>query len=74
MFWFEIFELKCFQIVQIVCIYVCRPRIVYGACIGGGSAFTKPQFEKINGFTTVMFGWGGEDDDGYFRCVRATLE
>ena len=41
--------------------------MVYGACIGGGSAFTKAQFEKINGFTTVMFGWGGEDDDAYFR-------
>ena len=30
-------------------------------------AFTKEQFESINGFTSVFFGWGGEDDDAYIR-------
>ena len=45
------------------------PKVEWPVCIGGAAAFTKEQFEHINGFSTVWFGWGGEDDDAYFRCV-----
>ena len=30
--------------------------------------------EKINGFPNRLFGWGGEDDDIYARCVVVILK
>ena len=37
---------------------------------GGVVIFTAEQFEKINGYNTEYVGWGMEDDDLYWRCVR----
>lgn len=34
------------------------------------TAFRNEQYEKINGFSNLYFGWGGEDDDCRVR-VRA---
>jgi len=39
----------------------------YGGTIGGVSAYTRKQFERVNGFSTECYGWGGEDDDMAFR-------
>ena len=34
----------------------------------GGAISLKPQhIEMMNGFSNIMFGWGGEDDDMYNR-------
>jgi hypothetical protein len=38
--------------------------------MGGVTAYTKEQFQKINGYSNLFFGWGGEDDDVYGRCMR----
>ena len=33
----------------------------------GASAIRVEQFRKINGFSNVFWGWGGEDDDMFWR-------
>ena len=41
----------------------------YKTYCGGVIAMRRDIMHKINGFTNVMFGWGGEDDDIYARFV-----
>ncbi|RNA23369.1 beta-1-4-N-acetylgalactosaminyltransferase bre-4-like, partial [Brachionus plicatilis] len=45
-------------------------KLPYAAIFGGVTEFTKDQFEKINGFSNLFFGWGGEDDDLRKRVVK----
>ena len=42
-------------------------RLPYATIFGGVGAFTKIHFERINGFSNLFWGWGGEDDDLYQR-------
>ena len=37
---------------------------------GGVVVFTPEQFEAVNGYHTNYWGWGMEDDDLYWRCIR----
>ena len=46
-------------------------RLPYGFFFGGCSALDKKTMIAINGFTNIMFGWGGEDDNTYARSVLA---
>ncbi|XP_052773245.1 beta-1,4-galactosyltransferase 4-like [Mya arenaria] len=39
----------------------------YADYIGGVLALTDDQFRKVNGFSNLYFGWGGEDDDMFTR-------
>lgn len=34
---------------------------------GGVSMMTAEQFDSVNGLSNLYWGWGGEDDDLYFR-------
>lgn len=45
-------------------------RLPYSTIFGGVGAFTKDHFERINGFSNLFWGWGGEDDDLYARITR----
>ncbi|XP_039281191.1 beta-1,4-galactosyltransferase 4-like isoform X1 [Nilaparvata lugens] len=46
----------------------------YNTLIGGVVAFTKSQFERINGFSNLYWGWGGEDDDAAKRIMAANMK
>ena len=45
-------------------------RLPYASIFGGVGSFTREHFERINGFSNMFWGWGGEDDDLYTRCVE----
>lgn len=38
-------------------------RLPYEGLFGGVSAMTTEHFIKVNGFSNLFWGWGGEDDD-----------
>ncbi|XP_066924327.1 beta-1,4-galactosyltransferase 2-like [Clytia hemisphaerica] len=45
-------------------------RLPYATIFGGVGAFTKEDFQRINGFSNMFWGWGGEDDDLYTRITK----
>jgi len=45
-------------------------RLPYCRIFGGAVALTRHQFLQVNGYSNSFFGWGGEDDDFYFRVSR----
>ncbi|KAM8939277.1 beta-1,4-galactosyltransferase 1-like [Pelodytes ibericus] len=49
-------------------------KLPYATIFGGIVAFTKEQFLKVNGFSNVFWGWGGEDDELYNRVVAAGMK
>ncbi|XP_066588833.1 beta-1,4-N-acetylgalactosaminyltransferase bre-4-like [Prorops nasuta] len=51
-----------------------RYNLPYTGLFGGAIALTRKQFEKVNGFSNVFYGWGGEDDDFYSRLQARGLQ
>ena len=47
--------------------------IYYHQLIGGAMLFKPTEFEKINGYSNLFFGWGGEDDNMFKRWESAAL-
>ncbi|KPJ15595.1 Beta-1,4-N-acetylgalactosaminyltransferase bre-4 [Papilio machaon] len=45
-------------------------RLPYEEIFGGVSAMTLEQFTKVNGFSNKYWGWGGEDDDMFYRLKK----
>jgi predicted glycosyltransferase involved in capsule biosynthesis len=44
-------------------------KLPYEAIFGGVIALTEEQFLKVNGFSNMFIGWGGEDDDMHNRVI-----
>ncbi|XP_073250592.1 beta-1,4-galactosyltransferase 6-like [Porites lutea] len=49
-------------------------RLPYWYFFGGVEALSREHFELINGFSNIFWGWGGEDDNLYFRVTRKGLK
>ena len=41
--------------------------------LGGVCSFTEEQFTKVNGYPNNIYGWGGEDDELYYRMDLMNL-
>ena len=41
---------------------------------GGITLFPIEDFEKVNGFSNFYWGWGFEDDDLRYRCIKKNLK
>jgi hypothetical protein len=45
-------------------------KLFYSTLFGGVTAFSLSDFLGANGYPTVYWGWGGEDDDMYLRVTK----
>lgn len=45
----------------------------FNYALGGIISFNNESFEKINGFPTKFYGWGGEDDAVYNRLINNNI-
>ncbi len=54
-------------------IHLATDNIPFESYFGGMTLFPTDVFEKINGFSNLYWGWGFEDDDLRYRCVRKSI-
>ena len=51
-------------------VHLATDNIPFESYFGGMTLFPSNIFEKINGFSNLYWGWGFEDDDLRYRCVK----
>jgi hypothetical protein len=51
-------------------IHLVTNNIPFESYFGGITLFPSELFEKINGFSNLYWGWGFEDDDLRYRCIK----
>ena len=51
-------------------IHLATNNIPFESYFGGITLFPSELFEKINGFSNLYWGWGFEDDDLRYRCIK----
>lgn len=54
-------------------IHLATDTIPFESYFGGITLFPSELFEKINGFSNLYWGWGFEDDDLRYRCVKHNI-
>jgi hypothetical protein len=51
-------------------IHLATDELPFDSYFGGITLFPNNTFEKINGFSNLYWGWGFEDDDLRYRCIK----
>ena len=51
-------------------IHLATDNVPFESYFGGITLFPSQTFEQINGFSNLYWGWGFEDDDLRYRCVK----
>jgi hypothetical protein len=51
-------------------VHLATDGIPFESYFGGMTLFPSNIFEKINGFSNLYWGWGFEDDDLRYRCIK----
>lgn len=54
-------------------IHLATDDIPFDSYFGGITLFPTEVFKKINGFSNLYWGWGFEDDDLRYRCVKNNI-
>lgn len=54
-------------------VHLISENLPFNSYFGGITLFPTDQFEKINGFSNIYWGWGFEDDDLRYRCIKNGL-
>lgn len=49
-------------------------KLFYPTCFGGASLMSGWQVERVNGWSNLYYGWGGEDDDMWERIHAEGME
>jgi hypothetical protein len=54
-------------------VHLATDNIPFESYFGGMTLFPSNIFEKINGFSNLYWGWGFEDDDLRYRCIKNNI-
>jgi hypothetical protein len=54
-------------------VHLATDNIPFESYFGGMTLFPTNLFEKINGFSNLYWGWGFEDDDLRYRCIKNNI-
>ncbi|XP_062577051.1 beta-1,4-galactosyltransferase 4-like [Saccostrea cucullata] len=46
-------------------------KLMYRWLVGGVLGFRPETFRRVNGYSNMFWGWGGEDDDMYHRIIHS---
>lgn len=55
-------------------VHLASDDIPFDSYFGGMTLFPAQDFKKINGFSNFYWGWGFEDDDLRYRCIKNGLQ
>ena len=55
-------------------VHLATDELPFEEYFGGITLFPTPDFERINGFSNNYWGWGFEDDDLMYRCIKNNLK